>query len=96
MYIYTDFNLEDSLVGLQELCGQHVAECNVHYLMGRIYQKLGKKREAIKSFTLAQDQLLSTKSGNIIKEAIGNIHNLYKETIGDCEELKPEDWKLFE
>jgi hypothetical protein len=64
--------------------------------MGRVYQKLGKKRDAIKSFTLAQDQLLSTKSGTLIKEAIGNINNLNKENIGDCEELKPEDWKLFE
>jgi hypothetical protein len=64
--------------------------------MGRVYQKMGKKREAIKSFTLAQDQLLSTKSGTIIKEAIGNINNLNKENIGDCEDLKPEDWKLFE
>ena len=58
-------------MNLKELCGLHVAECNVHYLMGRVYQQLGNKREAIRSFTLAQDQLLSTKSGSVIKEAIG-------------------------
>lgn len=63
---------------LQDLCGRHVSECNVHYLMGRVYQKLGKTREAIKSFTLAQDQLLSTKSGTVIKEAIGIIYKTYK------------------
>ena len=77
-YYYVFINFKEALENLEDLCGRHVAECNVHYLMGRVYQQLGKKREAIRSFTLAQDQLLSTKSGTIIKEAIG-IYLLHNE-----------------
>ncbi len=61
---------EEALKCLKSLVGQHVAECNVHYLMGRIYKVLGNKSEAIKCFTFAQDRL-SNKSCNMIKEAIG-------------------------
>jgi anaphase-promoting complex subunit 3 len=62
---------DEALHELEKLAHHHISETNVHYLMGRIYQRLGMKKEAVRSLTLAQDRLPG-KSANLIKEALGN------------------------
>ena len=90
---------EEGLKNLKTLVGHHVAECNVHYLMGRIHKMLGNKSEAIKCFTFAQDRL-SSKSSNMIKEAIGKNFStktmilFHLEKVGELQDT--DDFKLFD
>ena len=45
-------------------------QCNVYFLLGKAFAKIGKKQDAIKAMTFAQD-FLQHKSSSIIKDFIG-------------------------
>jgi len=49
-----------------------IQECNVFFLMGKIYAKLGDTQNALLAYTQAQDYL-KPKSSNMVKEAIGKF-----------------------
>ena len=63
---------EEALKILKSLSLSSRGECNVYFLMGRIYKKLQDKKNAILCFTMAQDHL-SNKTINIVKDAIGKL-----------------------
>lgn len=94
MMLLGDFS--GALKELKMLAGQNVSECNVYYLMGRIYQQMGDKKQAVQCFTLAHDRL-SNKASNVLKDAIGNfIQFEHLEKVGESTEISPEDLKIFD
>jgi anaphase-promoting complex subunit 3 len=62
--------LEEALAVLNPVKDADPAECNVHFLLGRIYKKMGKKDLAIRAFTMAQDSS-GARISAAIKEEIG-------------------------
>ena len=64
---------EEALQLLIELNKKVPKEAPVHIVIGKIYQKLGKKNEALKYFTTALD--LDPKDINQVKGMIDRIHN---------------------
>jgi anaphase-promoting complex subunit 3 len=59
-------------------------EASVHFLMGKIYKKLGNVNEAMRHFTTTLD--LNPKDKNVVKAAIDKLH------CGESEGSDDEDY----
>ncbi|KAJ3410603.1 hypothetical protein HDV05_003553 [Chytridiales sp. JEL 0842] len=64
---------EEALAVLEPVKHADPAECNVHFLLGKIYKKMGKRDLAIRAFTMAQDSS-GAKISASIKEEIDKLH----------------------
>ncbi|TPX34438.1 hypothetical protein SeMB42_g07316 [Synchytrium endobioticum] len=63
---------QEALDELHKLELQAQGECNVYYLMGKVYRRLGQNHRAIHYLTMAQDHQVH-QSTNIIKDAIDKV-----------------------
>ncbi|ORX73513.1 TPR-like protein [Anaeromyces robustus] len=69
-----------------------IQECNVFFLMGKIYAKLGDTQNALLAYTQAQDYL-KPKSSNMVKEAIDQVYE--PQTADDIFASVSNDFKIF-
>jgi len=78
----------DQLLYLKDI----IQECNVFFLMGKIYAKLGDTQNALLAYTQAQDYL-KPKSSNMVKEAIDQVYE--PQTADDIFASVSNDFKIF-
>ncbi|KAI8807852.1 hypothetical protein BJ742DRAFT_854013 [Cladochytrium replicatum] len=80
---------QDALEILEQLKETSMSECNVHFVMGRIYQTIGDRSKAILAYTMAQDYS-SARSCGLVKDAIESVFN------GDEQELRGDIMKFID